>query len=109
MQSIQSNSVDKIYILNPDPWKKKRHHKRRLISADNLKLFNKVIKSNKSIYITTDSKDYLKSIKEISKTNREFFGILDIEILSDSNCLYGVSRYQRKAIENGGKIYLVRI
>ena len=49
---MPKKSIDKMYIINPDPWKKK-HQKRRLISLENLELFNQVIKTKKSIYITT--------------------------------------------------------
>ena len=48
------NSIDKIFIINPDPWIKKRHNKRRLISFEVLELLSKIIKSENSIYITTD-------------------------------------------------------
>ena len=109
IKSIQNNSIDRIFVINPDPWNKKRHHKRRLFSKENLILLNNVTKFKKSIYITTDSINYINSIQEIFKSNKEIFGILDICKLSKNDYLYGVSRYQRKAIEKGGNIYLLRI
>ena len=108
LQSMPKKSIDKMYIINPDPWKKKKHQKRRLISLENLELFNQVIKTKKSIYITTDSLEYFKSIA-ILYNNTKLLGNLDAGKLLKSNPLYGVSKYQRKAIEKGGNIYLIRI
>ena len=109
LQSIKSQSVDRIYIINPDPWKKKKHHKRRLISPENINLFYKIIKTKGSIYLTTDSNDYIQSIQKIFKNNSKIFSFPEIGLLSKNDELFGISRYQRKAIKNGGNIYLVRM
>ena len=62
-----------IWILFPDPWPKKKHHKRRLIN-DNF--FTKVypyLKKDGKIFIATDSSSYLKSImNSIYKTKSLF-------------------------------------
>src|SRR5690606_4961133 len=35
VRSLSDKSLDGIYILNPDPWPKKRHHKRRIVQKKN--------------------------------------------------------------------------
>ena len=64
---------NEIWILFPDPWPKKKHHKRRLIN-DNF--FTKVypyLKKDGKIFIATDSSSYLKSImNSIYKTKYLF-------------------------------------
>ncbi len=107
LDAILPKSIDKIFIINPDPWKKKRHHKRRLMSYKIIKLLRKVIKSKNSIYMTTDSECYLKDTKDLLSENEDYFGSYIQNTLTDKDELYGISRYQRKAIENGGKIYLL--
>tara|TARA_Y100000816_G_C26107346_1_gene588913 strand:+ start:90 stop:836 length:747 start_codon:yes stop_codon:yes gene_type:complete len=109
LKSLPINSVDKMYIINPDPWKKKKHHKRRLISSENIELFHQVTKAIRSVYITTDSNEYLESIKKIYEINKNFYGSFDYSTLAKSDLLYGISRYQRKAIKKGRKLYLIRI
>ncbi len=107
LDAIPSNSIDKIIIINPDPWKKKRHHKRRLMSYKIIKLLRRVIKSKHSIYMTTDSESYLKDTEDLLRENKDCFGSFTQNTLTDKDELYGISRYQRKAIEKGGKIYLL--
>ncbi len=56
------NYFNEIWILFPDPWPKKKHYKRRLISDNFLKKVYPCIKKNGKIFIATDSTSYLKSI-----------------------------------------------
>ncbi len=53
-RSIVPKSLDGIYILNPDPWHKKRHNKRRIINQENLDVFSKILKKNGKLVMTTD-------------------------------------------------------
>ncbi len=109
LKTLPKKSIDRIYIINPDPWAKRRHNKRRLITPENLKLFNKVTKSKGSVSITTDSESYVKAIRELSIYNQELIGEINIRLLNKNDVLYGISRYQRKAIKKGDKIYLITI
>ena len=56
-RSLKENSLDGIYILNPDPWHKKRHHKRRILSQKNLDVFSKIIKPGGHLIMSTDVED----------------------------------------------------
>ena len=53
-RSIKPNSLDGIYVLNPDPWHKKRHHKRRIINQVNLDVFADILKPGAPLVLTTD-------------------------------------------------------
>lgn len=53
-KSLKANSLDGIYLLNPDPWHKKRHHKRRLINQKNLDIFAKILKKGAPLIMSTD-------------------------------------------------------
>lgn len=55
--SLTDNSLDGIYVLNPDPWHKKRHHKRRIISQDNLDCFARILKPGTQLIMSTDVPD----------------------------------------------------
>lgn len=61
-----------IWILFPDPWPKKKHFKRRLITDNFLKKLNIFLDKNGEIFIATDSYSYsqqiLKCIFNIRKT-----------------------------------------
>lgn len=56
-RSLQNESLDRIYVLNPDPWHKKRHHKRRIINQDNLDHFARILKPGGLLISSTDVPD----------------------------------------------------
>ncbi len=102
---LNQNSIDELKIINPDPWRKKRHFKRRLVNLENIIKISGVVKNKYSSYITTDSESYFNYINEIFSSNSNLIHENKNKILSKNDKLYGVSRYQRKAIKNGKKIY----
>ncbi len=61
-QLSKKGCLREVWILFPDPWPKKRHHKRRLISLELLEKFHHLLKKNGKIFISTDSQSYLLSI-----------------------------------------------
>ncbi len=64
---------DKVWIFFPDPWPKKKHFKRRLISDDFLKKLHMFIKRDGEIYIATDSTSYSRSIISTIYKNKNIF------------------------------------
>lgn len=55
---IPDNFVDKVFVLFPDPWPKKRHASRRLINPDNLKEIARILKKDGILRVATDHKVY---------------------------------------------------
>jgi len=70
--NIQEKSLSQVNIFFPDPWPKKRHHKRRLINKDFLAVLDKSIKDQGIINISTDWKDYADQIETVFTKNKHF-------------------------------------
>lgn len=51
---IKSSSIEKIFYFFPDPWIKKRHHKRRAFSVELLNEFYRMLKASGTLYLMTD-------------------------------------------------------
>ena len=107
VQVLKNETIDQIYFINPDPWPKARHNKRRVINFENLNLLASKLKKNRSIVVTTDSSDYYEFIVSIFKNKDLIFRKIKHEELKTSDKLYGISSYQRKAINRNAKIYKV--
>lgn len=58
-------SLDGIHIFFPDPWHKKRHHKRRLIQAEFVKLLCTKLKPCAYIHVATDWQEYAEWVLEV--------------------------------------------
>jgi tRNA (guanine-N7-)-methyltransferase len=54
---IDDSCLDQVYLFFPDPWPKKRHHKRRLVNSEFLALLVPKMKSNARFFLATDWRD----------------------------------------------------
>ena len=69
---LPAGSVETFYLLFPDPWPKRRHHRRRIVTLDFLSSVHDALKKNGIIYVATDHLDYLEKIKTIARSNPGF-------------------------------------
>jgi tRNA (guanine-N7-)-methyltransferase len=58
-------SLDGIHIFFPDPWHKKRHHKRRLIQPEFVALLLQKLKPGGYLHLATDWEDYARQMLEV--------------------------------------------
>ena len=61
---LPDNAVHRLYILFPDPWRKARHHKRRIIAPNSLAIFYAKLAKGAELRIATDHFDYCTWIVE---------------------------------------------
>jgi tRNA (guanine-N7-)-methyltransferase len=59
---LAPNSLDGIHIYFADPWHKKRHHKRRLIQAEFVKLLASRLKPEAYLHLATDWHNYAEQM-----------------------------------------------
>ena len=71
---IADKSLDGIHLFFPDPWQKKRHHKRRIVNADFLQLIAPKLKDGGFIHIATDWVPYAEWIEEVFAESNLFTG-----------------------------------
>lgn len=64
-QQIASADLDEVLILFPDPWPKKRHHKRRLIQGPFVELVADRLRSGGVLRVATDWQPYAESALEV--------------------------------------------
>ena len=77
---IPDNSFDVIIMFYPDPWPKRRHHKRRLIKKEFIDLLSKKLKPNGIFYFKTDWKDYFDKVNLLFEDpNWEDLNLKDLE------------------------------
>ena len=71
-RSIPNSSLDGAHIFFPDPWNKKRHHKRRLIQSSFIDLLAKKLKPHAKLHIATDWKNYAEWIEDVMAADTNF-------------------------------------
>ncbi|MFV0279646.1 MAG: tRNA (guanosine(46)-N7)-methyltransferase TrmB [Rhodoblastus sp.] len=58
LATLPAQSLDRIELLYPDPWPKRRHHKRRIVSDEFLSAAARVLKPGCELRFATDIDDY---------------------------------------------------
>ena len=97
---LPNEIFNEIYIICPDPWPKARHHKRRLIKHDFLKVLGNVLREKGTVYISTDWENYAESIEEEAEKSKESFLLKKL-----SNEGMPISRFQKRAKNEGRSIH----
>ncbi|WP_392536315.1 tRNA (guanosine(46)-N7)-methyltransferase TrmB [Legionella sp. 227] len=65
---LLDNSLAGVQIFFPDPWHKKRHHKRRLIQKEFIQLVTKKLKPGGFIHCATDWQEYAEHMLDVLST-----------------------------------------
>ncbi len=69
---LPPGSVETFYLLFPDPWPKRRHWRRRIVTRNLLKAISQALVQNGTFFIATDHLNYFEKIKEIARANLDF-------------------------------------
>ena len=69
---LPPSSVTAVYVFFPDPWPKRKHHKRRLFTQLFMDALDKVMTANAQIHVATDDAPYFDEIYELLRSDRRF-------------------------------------
>ena len=65
---LAKNSISKVFLLYPDPWPKKRHHRRRFVTQEFLAPLYETMQPGSILRIATDIEDYVRqALQEVPK------------------------------------------
>lgn len=102
---IPDASLRRINLYFPDPWPKKRHHKRRILQHDFLQLLSRKIEPGGTFHIATDWQDYAEQIDELIGSDHSFR-------LSERRTHGGgdpldrsTTKFERRGLQQGHKIW----
>lgn len=70
--NILDNSISHFQLFFPDPWHKKKHHKRRIVQISFLDLLSNKLKKDGVVHIATDWENYAEHIMELLESHSHF-------------------------------------
>jgi len=71
-EQLPPASIDLVHIFFPDPWPKKRHHKRRLIQPAFVELLARALASGGTLRLATDWENYAQHMREVLDASPAF-------------------------------------
>ncbi len=69
---IADNSLDTVQLFFPDPWHKKRHHKRRIVQPEFVQAIRKKLKTGGVFHMATDWENYAEHMLEVMSAAEGF-------------------------------------
>ena len=87
----------------PDPWPKRKHHKRRLLQKDFIDLINKKLKQNGTFYFKTDWIHYFDETKKLLN-NDPNWRVLQKENLEEYLVNLPRTSFENKALQAKRKL-----
>ena len=98
---LPAGSIDRAFLLYPDPWPKKRHHRRRFVTPEHLAPLARVLKPGAIFRVATDIPDYVRqTLTEVPRAGFDW--------LAEGPCDWREAwpdwiptRYEQKALREG--------
>lgn len=98
---LPAQSISRAFLLYPDPWPKKRHHRRRFVTPEHLEPLARVLKPGAIFRVATDIPDYVRqTLEEVPRAGFEWLA----EAPADWRQPWGdwiSTRYEQKALREG--------
>ena len=96
---LPENSVETFYLFFPDPWPKRRHHRRRIVTNEFLDSIFRALQAGGVLRIATDQGDYFEQMLRLSQADSRFAigGTKDVDLPS--------SKFERRFVHAGAPIY----
>lgn len=100
---IAENTLDGIHIFFPDPWPKKRHHKRRLIQPPLVKLLVSRLKPGGYLHLATDWQEYAEWMLEVLNAEPALKNIAESYV--DKPAYRPETRFERRGLNLGHGVW----
>ncbi|MGA2070492.1 MAG: tRNA (guanosine(46)-N7)-methyltransferase TrmB [Sedimentisphaerales bacterium] len=110
VECVPDSSVDCFHIYFPDPWPKKRHHKRRFFNDANTSQLIRCLKPGGAIRVATDFAEYFEQIKSVFASQSDV--LEQIDFLPNPGAQLGEwvgSNFERKYLKENRPIYTIAV
>ena len=104
-QMIDTNLLARILLFFPDPWHKKRHHKRRIVNQRFRDLAYGALKTGGSIHVATDWQDYAESIAEQFLDDDRFVNMGDADGHIERPDYRPLTRFEQRGLRLGHGVW----
>lgn len=102
---IADNSVKQLQLFFPDPWHKKRHHKRRIIKPEFIRLVLQKLKPGGIFHMATDWQHYAEEMLALMDNTEGFHNLSGFGNFSKNRGLRCETKFERRGIRLGHGVW----
>jgi tRNA (guanine-N7-)-methyltransferase len=107
---IPNASLDGVQIFFPDPWPKRRHHQRRLIQSEFIKLVINKIKLGGILHLATDWEDYAKHMMQVVSQESKLLNLAGAEQFAGRSSQRPITtKFEGRAMREGRNIWELQL
>lgn len=111
-QHIGEGAICMLHLYFPDPWPKKKHHKRRFFSDQNLPEIARILSAGGIINMATDHEDYYTQMRRVADGAIRAALFEEIDFVRPAGARPGETvgtNYERKYMREGRKTYTLAL
>jgi tRNA (guanine-N7-)-methyltransferase len=95
-ECLAEASFDAVNLFFPDPWPKKRHHKRRLVQPPFMVELARILKNGGLFHLATDWDDYARHAREVLAASEEFAPVEPSAVARDPLAFRSPTKFERR-------------
>lgn len=111
-EHIPDASLKMFHLYFPDPWPKKRHHKRRFFCDENLAQIHRILEPDGIVNVATDHENYFEQMTEVAAKAVQAGLFKEIDFIRPVGAREGESvgtNFERKYIKEGRRTYTLAL
>ena len=105
---LPQTSVEIFYLLFPDPWPKRRHHRRRIVTTNFLASIHRALTDGGFFHIATDQLDYFKQMRTVVASTAGKLECMKHSSFREDLDL-PVTRFERRFLDQGSPIHRIAL
>lgn len=102
---VADNSLDKVLLFFPDPWHKKKHHKRRIVQPEFVQLLRQKLKPGGQFHMATDWQQYAEYMLEVMEAAEGFNNLATEGQYSHKPDYRPVTKFERRGQRLGHGVW----
>lgn len=105
LQRFAAQSISFLHIFFPDPWHKKRHHKRRLMQPSFVALISPLMKGDGLLRLATDWEHYALQMREVLDASADFENVAGSSGFIERPAMRPLTRFERRGHRLGHGVW----
>ncbi|QQZ29321.1 tRNA (guanosine(46)-N7)-methyltransferase TrmB [Thiothrix subterranea] len=104
-QRIPAHSLDRVQLFFPDPWHKKKHHKRRILQLPFVSLLASRLQTGGVFHMATDWENYAEYMAEVMQTSPDFVNLASEPPYSPRPDTRPLTKFENRGLKLGHGVW----
>ncbi len=104
LDQLPAQSIERMYLLFPDPWTKSRHQKRRIVQIEFIQKIKHVLEPGGLFHTVTDSNDYAKHIIQVIESTVDFTNQAGSGNFHPRPTKRPFTKFERRSVQQGNTV-----